>query len=121
MNIKHLAAVGVTTLAAAFTPVVYAHAKLEASSPQADAVVTTAPKQVRLQFNEPLEFAFSKVRVMNQKGAAVELSRIAADQSNPNVLIASLPALQVGAYRVQWTAVTRDGHKVKGEFSFRVR
>ncbi|MCD2516755.1 copper homeostasis periplasmic binding protein CopC [Massilia sp. G4R7] len=112
------AAAAVATIAA---PAVLAHAKLEGSSPQANSVVSPAPAQVRLQFNEPLELPFSKVRLVDEKGAIVEPSKIAVDPADAKALIASTPGLHSGAYRVQWTTVTRDGHKVKGEFSFRVK
>lgn len=48
-------------------------------------------------------------------------SKIAADPADAKALIATTPGLHPGGYRVQWTTVTRDGHKVKGEFSFRVK
>jgi len=46
---------------------------------------------------------------------------VAVDKDNPRLLVASMPALPVGAYRVQWSAMTRDGHKVKGEYAFNVK
>jgi copper resistance protein C len=98
-----------------------AHTKLESSMPQANAVVATAPTQVRLQFSDPLELPFSKVKLVDEKGAVVEASKIAVDGANPKALVATVPALRSGAYRVQWSTVTRDGHKVKGEFAFRVK
>lgn len=98
-----------------------AHTKLESSTPQANAVVATAPTQVRLQFSDPLELPFSKVKLVDEKGTVLEPSKIAVDGANPKALVATVPALRSGAYRVQWSTVTRDGHKVKGEFAFRVK
>lgn len=98
-----------------------AHTKLESSMPQANAVVAAAPTQVRLQFSDPLELPFSKVKLVDEKGAVVEASKIAVDSTDPKALVATVPALRSGAYRVQWSTVTRDGHKVKGEFAFRVK
>lgn len=98
-----------------------AHTKLVSSVPQANTVVTPAPTQLRLQFSDPLELPFSKVKLVDEKGAVVEASRIAADGANPKILVATVPALHAGAYRVQWSTVTRDGHKVKGEFAFQVK
>ena len=98
-----------------------AHTKLESSMPQANAVVATAPTQVRLQFSDPLELPFSKVKLVDEKGAVLEASKVAVDGANPRALVATVPALRSGAYRVHWSTVTRDGHKVKGEFGLRVR
>ncbi len=121
MNIKKLlvaAAAAISTLSA---PAAFAHAKLEASTPQANSVVSPAPAQVRLQFNEPLELPFSKIKLVDEKGTVVEPSKIALDPANAKALVATTPGLHAGAYRVQWSTVTRDGHKVKGEFNFRVK
>jgi len=89
--------------------------------PQANAVLSPAPTQVRLQFNEQVELPFSKVKLVDEKGVVTESSKLVLDSANNKVLVAAVPVLHAGAYRVQWTTLTRDGHKVKGEFGFRVK
>jgi methionine-rich copper-binding protein CopC len=121
MNIKQLTAMAAMAFATAATSSAYAHAKLEASSPKAGAITTPAPKEVRLQFNEPLELAFSKIQLVDAKGVAVGPLKQVRDKSNPKAMAAALPPLPAGEYRVQWTTLTRDGHKVKGEYSFQVK
>lgn len=121
MNIKQLLAACALTPAVLFAPAAYAHAKLEASSPKANSVLATSPAALRLQFNEPVELAFSKVRLVNDTNAVIAPRTITLDKASPKVMVATLPPLKSGPYRVQWTALTRDGHKVKGEFAFRVR
>jgi methionine-rich copper-binding protein CopC len=121
MKIKPLLVVGVLAIASAATSTAYAHAKLEASEPKADSVATAAPKEVRLQFNETLELPFRKIKLLDEKNVAIEPSAIRLDKANPKAMIATLPPLPAGAYRVQWTTMTRDGHKVKGEFGFKVK
>ncbi|NML59832.1 copper homeostasis periplasmic binding protein CopC [Massilia sp. RP-1-19] len=121
MNKKYLLAAAAMMLAATMSSAAFAHAKLEASTPKANEIVAPAPKEVRLQFNEPLEMAFSKIKLVDGKGAAIQPLKVAVDKANAKVMVASLPALTRGAYRVQWTTLTRDGHKVKGEFSFQVK
>lgn len=119
MKFTYLIAAAAALTAA--SPAALAHARLEASFPQANSVIGPAPAQVRLQFNEPLELPFSKVKLVDEKGAVVAAPRVATEPANSKVLVASMPALHAGAYRVQWTIVTRDGHKVRGEFGFRVK
>ena len=121
MNIHTLAAALVAASAFTASPLAFAHARLEATFPQANSVVSPAPEQVRLQFSEPLELPFSKVKLVDDKGAVVTPVRTALDAANPKALVATVPALHAGAYRVQWSTVTRDGHKIKGEFPFRVK
>ncbi len=108
----------VSSLAA---PAALAHTRLEASSPQANSVVSPAPSQVRLQFSDPLELPFSKVKLVDERGAVVDAAKIAIDPADARALVATTPGLRTGSYRIQWSTVTRDGHKVKGEFSFRVK
>ena len=121
MTMKNLLAAAAAAIITVAAPSALAHARLEASTPAANSVVSPAPAQVRLQFNEPLELPFSKVKLVDEKGGVVDASRVAADPTDPRALVATTPGLHAGVWRVQWTTVARDGHKVKGEFSFRVQ
>lgn len=99
----------------------FAHSRLEASEPKASSVLDQPPQRIRLQFNEALEPAFSKIALADAKGGAIALQRVEADKDNRKALAATLPLLRAGQYRVQWTAMGHDGHKTKGEFSFTVK
>lgn len=121
MKTQHLLVAAATALATLAAPAALAHTRLESSQPAANSVVSPAPAQVRLQFSDPLELPFSKVKLVDDKGAVIDASKIAVDPADPKVLIATTPGLHAGAWRVQWSTVTRDGHKVKGEFGFRVK
>lgn len=121
MKTKHFLVAASAAAAALIASAALAHTRLEASSPQANSIVSPAPAQVRLQFSDALELPFSKVKLVDQKGTVVLPSKIAIDPANAKALIATTPGLHAGAYRVQWSTVTRDGHKVKGEFGFQVK
>lgn len=121
MKLTRIAAIAALALAGAVSSNAQAHAKLEASSPKAGAIASPAPKEVRLQFNEPLELAFSNIELVDQRGAPIKNLKLIRDKSQPKALAAALPPLPAGEYRVKWTTLTRDGHKVKGEFPFQVR
>lgn len=121
MNTKYMLTAVAMLMASTATSLAYAHAKLEGSIPKANAIVAPAPKEVRLQFNEPLEMAFSKIKLVDGKGVAIQPLKVDLDKADAKVMVASIPALPAGPYRVQWTTLTRDGHKVKGEFSFQVK
>lgn len=118
MNIRHLIAacamIGAATAA-------QAHAKLESAQPKANSQLATAPAEIRLRFNEPLEGAFSKIALVDARQAAVALPAIAFDKADPRIMFAALPALKPGRYEVRWSAMTRDGHKVKGQYAFAVK
>ena len=103
------------------TSLAQAHAKIEAAEPKADSVVQGAPAAIRLHFNEPLEGAFSKIELDGADAAAIALPKAAVDKSDRRLLVVPLPALKAGQYHVRWSAMTHDGHKVKGDYRFRVK
>jgi hypothetical protein len=121
MSLKRLTAIAVLLGASCFASSAFAHAKLQASDPKAGSVLAVAPKAVRLTFNEALEPSFSKLAVVDAANAAVALKHSEVDKANPKVMTVALPPLHAGQYRVQWSAVTSDGHRVKGEFGFGVK
>jgi methionine-rich copper-binding protein CopC len=94
---------------------VFAHAKLQSSSPAADAQLTAQPKSLTLKFNENVQLAVLKLTVAG-KDIPVALDRGAAPALEVTV---ALPALPAGKCEVQWSAIsTDDGHVTKGMFSF---
>jgi methionine-rich copper-binding protein CopC len=108
-------------IAGAAATTAHAHARLESSEPQAASTVERSPKQLRLKFNEALEPAFSKVRLLDAANAEIPLGNAGVDQADARAMAAQLPPLRSGEYRVQWSAMAQDGHKTRGEFTFRVR
>lgn len=121
MSFKRIIGASVIVLVAAAASTAHAHARLESSAPQAGSTVASAPKQVRLKFNEALEPAFSKIRLTDAKNAEIALPRTEVDKADQTVMAAPLPVLGSGTYHVQWTTMTHDGHKAKGEFTFQVK
>lgn len=102
-------------------PFAQSHAKVELSQPKPDSVLTVAPKEIRLQFNEVLEPAFSKIALTDGSGANIALPKVELDKANPKGMLAALPSLKPGQYQVHWSAMGHDGHKTKGEFAFRLK
>lgn len=98
-----------------------AHAKIEAAEPKPDSELSAAPEKVRLHFNETLEPAFSKIELIDAKNVALKLPKAVVDKADTRTLSVQLPELTAGQYLVRWTTMTRDGHKVKGEYRFKVR
>ncbi|MCS0580245.1 copper homeostasis periplasmic binding protein CopC [Massilia pinisoli] len=121
MSVKRIFAVAAFGLAGAVTSSAFAHASLQSSDPRSGSTLDTAPAQVRLKFNEALEPAFSKIRLTGPHNTEIRVAAATVDKADPTVLTAPLPALPGGAYRVLWSAMAHDGHKVKGEFTFKVK
>jgi methionine-rich copper-binding protein CopC len=118
MFLNRLLIAGAFAIAGATASTAQAHARLESSDPRASSTLDAAPRQIRLNFNETLEAAFSKIKLTGPNNGEIALQRVDVDKAT---MIAPVPALPSGEYRVQWTAMTHDGHKVKGEFTFRVK
>ena len=96
-----------------------AHAELLAADPPPGAVLAASPAEVRLTFSEALR-AGSTFVVFGEGFAQVPGFSPAIVTESPEQLVAAIPALAPGAYTVQWTAVTGDGHEVSGSYSFGV-
>jgi methionine-rich copper-binding protein CopC len=98
-----------------------AHAKLQSSQPQASSTLDSAPKAIRLQFNEALEPAFSKISLSDSSNKEIALPKAELDKADSKAMIANLPVLSAGKYHVKWSTLAHDGHKTKGEFDFTVK
>jgi methionine-rich copper-binding protein CopC len=112
----------ITAIAAvALSSGAFAHPTLLASSPNSGANLNRPPNEVRLKFNEPVEGAFSSLRLIDATGKEIAADRAAIDEADPNALVLHLAQVASGAYTVRWSVVGRDGHRVKGELGFSVK
>ena len=107
-----------TTLYAGFAA---AHSYLVKSSPAADAVVTQAPKEIRLSFNEGIQPRSSTVALTRSDGKKVNTGRASVDPEKGSDLVLAVPSLQPGKYEVRWQATSLDSHRIQGRFAFEVR
>jgi methionine-rich copper-binding protein CopC len=97
-----------------------AHAKLTSTTPLADSTVSS-PKVIQVHFNEAVEVKMSSLKLATTDGTAVAVMAM-NDAKDPATLsiMPNMP-LKAGLYKVTWSAVTDDGHKVQGSFSFTVQ
>ena len=97
-----------------------AHSVLKNSSPTADTTVE-APRSLELTFSETVNLRFSSIELTGPDGAAVRLGKPVNSQDG-HTLLAPLPEpLSSGRYDVKWDALSQDGHKINGNFSFLVK
>ena len=112
------------------------HTELEASFPEADAVLAESPPEVTLAFTTAVQLAPSQVSVRGPLSAggpegaggdAADGPEVAAGElAQPAVaeetLVLPLPEpLTSGDYHVAWTTAGPDGHLIRGDFGFRVQ
>jgi methionine-rich copper-binding protein CopC len=98
-----------------------AHPTLVGSSPTAQQTLQTAPKELVLRFNEPVEAMFTHVELASPAGIGLQAGPAETVKDDANAVSLRLPSLVAGVYKVRWSAAGRDGHRVKGEFSFTVK
>jgi copper transport protein len=93
------------------------HLELIATDPADGDTVTSELELIRLVFSGPVEEALSEIRLAGPMGLDLSLEA-RADPTMDRVLLAAVPALTPGAYRVAWRTVSIDGHAVSGSFVF---
>ncbi|MFC0401277.1 copper resistance CopC family protein [Paraburkholderia rhizosphaerae] len=99
---------------------VFAHVFPSKQEPGAGTTVS-APAQVKITFDGPLEPAFSTLSVTDVTGKPVSTGKASIDAQQPDVITVPLPALAAGHYTVHWIAVAADGHRTHGDYSFNVK
>ncbi len=97
-----------------------AHAFLKQAIPDVGSALAHSPNEIRIQFTEAVESAFSKIQVFDASGKEVDKRDVHRDSSNHKLLKVSLPALGVGTYKVVWRVVSVDTHVTNGSYTFRV-
>ena len=118
MNLRTRAAAVLAGLS--FSLAVAAHAMLDRSTPQVGSTLKAVPRSVELWFTEPLEPAFSTVKVMDAVGRQVDDRDPKVDRGDPKHLAVSVTALPTGRYRVVWRVISVDTHATEGDFTFDV-
>jgi len=97
-----------------------AHAGLVRSDPADNSILSEAPTEVRLWFNEPISAEFSSVRILDVHGQPVKLAGQRRDAADPMLLVLTLPAgLAEGVYSVNWRVLSEaDAHFTQGLMVF---
>ncbi|HEY7669019.1 MAG TPA: copper resistance CopC family protein [Hyphomicrobium sp.] len=96
----------------------FAHAKMKTSAPADGATVPAGLSEIEMRFSHPMRLTLVRVhRADDDHDVALKgaLPKTFADAAN-----VAIDALTAGAYDVSWTAVSEDGHVMKGHFGFTV-
>jgi copper resistance protein C len=99
----------------------WTHAYPVKSSPARRAVLSRAPAQVQLWFNEWLEAQFSHLSVWDAAGKQVDSGNVQVEPDDPKQLSVGVPQLAPGTYKVRYRVLSVDGHVVESEFPFTLR
>ncbi|GAA5035471.1 hypothetical protein GCM10023258_37360 [Terrabacter aeriphilus] len=104
-----------------------AHAYLASSSPADGTSLQDAPRVVELRFTEHVVLESTEVTITDTAGRryaprALALAETDEDREAPATIVATLPALPVGAYHVAWRTLSSDDlHQSSGLLAFGVQ
>ena len=80
-----------------------------------------SPSKLDLRFTEGLNLAFTGVSVEGPDSAAVATGQASLETGDDRTLVVPVEKpLGPGKYTVSWHALSRDGHKTSGTYSFTV-
>ena len=97
----------------------FAHSPIANLIPSDGAVLTEAPKEIKIEFVNPA--MFTKFEIINTEnndekiGLSKEFLMVLSDKHT-----IKLPELNSGKYKTDWRAMASDGHVIKGKFTFEI-
>lgn len=96
----------------------HALAELERAEPRVGRTVTTAPREVTLEFSDDLVADGTSGEVRDASGERVDAGRLQIDPAEPRRARIPLKRIGPGEYVVRWWAKTDDGDETQGRFRF---
>ena len=94
------------------------HLHLVKSSPKDGEAVATPTREIRLWFSEKPEMAVSTITLLRSDSSAVAIGKVTSTEDSLSFKAVVPAALPVGSYLVRWRALSRDGHVVRGTYTF---
>lgn len=94
------------------------HTHLVKAEPAIDSTVASPPAAVRLWFSARPEPALSGVTLLGTDNAPVAVVKLAATEDTLSVAGTLSVKLAPGKYTVAWKTGARDGHVIRGKYSF---
>ncbi len=92
------------------------------ADPAVGSVRATSPTRMWLKFNDVIRPGASGVKLIWPDGHSVILTPLTKDPRDPEAVSAPVPgALPTGSYKVEWRALSPDGHRTQGDFGFTVK
>jgi methionine-rich copper-binding protein CopC len=99
-----------------------AHAHLVSAVPPVGGVVKAAPANLELHFSEAVNLTFSGVEVTGARSGVLSTGKTVLKAGDDATLVVPLlGAPAADTYTVSWHALSADGHKVKGVYSFAIK
>lgn len=104
-------------VALAFPAAASAHATLRSTTPHFGTEVPSAPRAIRLHFDQRVTILPGAIRVLNGVGKDFAgPSRVEGTE-----VVAAVRPGKLGAYTVRWSAISADSHVVSGVWTYGLR
>lgn len=99
-----------------------AHSPIEKRFPDVNAVMESAPDQVELFFEDPVQIHRSSIIVQKEDLAEVQVGKPQLDPgNNRRIFVALQNNLPSGKYTVDIDVVAMDGHALKEKYTFEIK
>jgi copper transport protein len=104
----------------ALTPPALAHLAFVSSEPAGGARLETSPERIVLTFTQTADAAASRAVLLDAAGEPLGGGALELEGAGRRLTAELSEELAPGRYRVEWRALSADGHVVEGAFGFRV-
>ena len=108
-------------LALGLTGAASAHAHLKSAVPATGGTVSVAPTELDLTFSEGVNLKFTGVKITGPGNAAVQVGDAMLMGGDTTLMVPISGTLVAGVYSVSWHALSTDGHKTNGTYTFSVK
>jgi methionine-rich copper-binding protein CopC len=114
-----ISAAALLAIMTGYSIVAWAHSFPDKETPSAGQKVATAPSEVAIDFDAPIEKLFAKLEVAGADGTneAVGAPQVSDDGRKLSIKVG---ALKPGDYTVKWAVVCIDTHHTNGSYIFTV-
>jgi methionine-rich copper-binding protein CopC len=116
---KWLSAAAVLTIVTCYAIGASAHSFPESETPSAGQRVASAPSEITIDFDAPIEKLFAKLEVVGADGKndATGAAQVSDDGRRLSVKVSGL---KPGDYTVKWAVVCIDTHHTEGSYTFSI-
>jgi copper transport protein len=119
-SVRLVVPIAFVVAAAALAPAASAHARLVSTRPSDGAVVASAPREVRVTFDDAVRPTTGAEVVRNGDGSVLAGEERSTRADRRTLVLPLRTGLPNGDYSVRWRAVSDDGHVEAGVLAFRV-
>jgi methionine-rich copper-binding protein CopC len=114
-QIRSIFAVGAVAL---LSTAAVMHLRLVKSAPGSGEIVTNMPTEIRLWFSQKPDVGLTTIKLLREDSTVVALGKVVRTNDSLSVKVPLEKALVPGTYLVNWRAVSKDGHAVRGSYHF---